>query len=191
MKLSALLGFACLLQVNHAYIRTHDNRLAAIDEPQTATRIFLQAPAADTTVDAALNKLYKHGMPMLLLKAKAILGKGFHLTKAVDPGDFDDYTWQTKSGLQYNFEDINYNEKGIELDRLTITAKQVVKHPLGIYLNRSTLGECKKTFAGLKKSVDERTYKFSKNKVWYFLEFNKKNVLVKIKSVEWDTDYSG
>jgi hypothetical protein len=186
MKLLTLLSLACLLQANNTYMHINDDRLATV-----ARETFLQPQPADTIMDAALNKVYKHGMPMLLSVAKSVLGNSYQLTKAVDPGDFDDYTWQTKSGLQYNFEDINYNEKGVELDRLSITAKQVVKHPLGIYLNRSTIAECKKAFAGLKKSLDERTWKFQKNKVWYFLVFNKKNVLVKIKSVEWDTDYSG
>ena len=191
MKLSALLGLSCILQVNHAYIHTNNNRQVAVKEQTIAQGVFLQAQPADTAIDAGISKLYKHGMPMLLSYAKAVLGNTYHFSKAGDPPDFDDYTWQTKAGIQYNFEDINYNEKGVELDRLTITSKLVVKHPLGIYLNKSTVAECKKAFAGLRKSLDKRTYKFRKSKTWYFLEFNKKNVLVKIKSVGWDTDMSG
>jgi hypothetical protein len=189
MKLSALLGLACILQVNHAYIQ--HNKPAAVNMQTITPDIFLQAQPADTAISAALLKLYKHGMPILLADATTVLGKTFSLNKSKNPGDFDGYTWKTKEGLQFTFEDINYNEKGVELDRLTVTAKQVAKHPLGIYLNKSTLAACKKACAGLKKSVDERTYKFSKNKVWYFLEFNKQQVLIKIKSVDWDTDYSG
>ncbi len=191
MKLSALLSLTCLLLLNQAYIYTSNNLTTTVNKQEHVQNGILQPQPADTSIDAALNKLYKHGMPILLSDVKSILGKSYKFYKSENPGDFDDYTWQTKAGLQYNFEDINYNEKGVELDRLIITAKQVTKHPLGIYLNKSTFAECKKALSGLKKSVDERTYKFQKNKVWYFLEFNKQKVLVKIKSVEWDTDYSG
>ena len=191
MKSLALLGLTCILQVNHADMHTNNNRRVAVKEQKIVQGIFLQSPPADTAIDAGLSKLYKHGMPMLLSAAKAVLGNTYDFSNAGDPPDFDDYTWQTKAGIQYNFEDINYNEKAVELDRLTITSKRVLKHPLGIYLNKSTVAECKKVFAGLRKSLDERTYKFRKNKTWYFLGFNKQNVLIKIKSVGWDTDMSG
>lgn len=191
MKITALFSLAYILLVNQTNERLAKNVFTVNNETGIFQNILLQAKPSDTTIDAALNKLYKHGMPLRLSDAIIILGKNYKLTKSLNPADFDDYTWKTKTGLELNFEDINYNEKGIELDRLTITATGIVKHPLGIYLNKSSLSACKKTFASLKKSLDERTYKFSKNKDWYFLEFNKQNVLIKIKSVDWDTDYSG
>ena len=191
MKIAALLGLACILQVNHLYERSQKNMLFANHKHLIAEGIFFQAQPADTSINEALSKLYKHGMPMLLSVAKSILGKDFHINKPKTPVDFTDYVWTTKEGIQFNFEDINYNEKGVELDRLTITSTQIIKHPLGIYLNKSTLAACKKMFAALKKSLDARTYKLSKGKVWYFLEFNKQNVLIKVRSVGWDTDYSG
>lgn len=191
MKIASLLGLACILQVNHTYEHSQKTVLSANHDHLISEGIFLKSQPADTSIDEALSKLYKHGMPMLLSVAKSILGKDFHINKPTTPVDFTDYVWTTKEGIQFIFEDINYNEKGIELDRLTISSKQIMQHPLGIYLNKSTLPACRKMFPALKKSLDERTYKLNKNKVWYFLEFNKQNVLVKVRSVGWDTDYSG
>jgi hypothetical protein len=191
MKLFAFISLACLLQVNNVCICPDDNRQYAPDEQAGCRNVFLQLQPAQPGIDSVLNKIYKHRMPILLSEVESVLGKAHQIIKVTHPPQITQYTWETKDGIQYNFEDINYNEKGIELDRLTISSKRVVKHPLGIYLNKSTLAACKKTCTGLKKSLDERTYKFRKNKTWYFLEFNKQNVLDKIKSVDWDTDMSG
>lgn len=191
MKLFAFISIVSLLQVNYVNISPDDNRQYVPDELACCGNVFLQLQPVVPGIDSVLNKIYKHKMPILLSEVETILGKALQIIEAKEPPQFTQYTWETKEGIRYNFEDINYNEKGIELDRLTIGSKQVVKHPLGIYLNRSTLAACKKICAGLKKSLDERTYKFRKNKTWYFLEFNKQNVLYKIKSVGWDTDMSG
>lgn len=188
MKLLNIINLACILQFSFHYMQTDNKQQIAVNKPTACMDFLLQTDSVNT---ASLNKFYNHRMPILLSDVETILGKKYMLTKGVNPPETDHYFWETKDGVQYDFEDINYNEKGIELDRLTVSSKQVVKHPLGIYLNKSTLAACKKTFAGLKKSLDERTYKFRKNKTWYFLEFNKQNVLVKIKSVAWDTDMSG
>ena len=188
MKLLPFLGLACILQFNIPYMRHFNKLWPSLHNSAVCHDALLQT---DSVIPTDLRKLYKHGMPILLSDVESILGKTYQVTEDAQPPKFTHYTWETKSGLAYEFEDINYNEKCIELDRLTITSKQVAKHPLGIYLNQTTLAACKKTFPGFKKSLDERTYKFKKNKVWYFLEFNKQNVLIKIKSVEWDTDLSG
>jgi hypothetical protein len=146
--------------------------------------------STDSTDLLAIDKLVKHGMPILLTETKKILGDRVRIDTAKHELDFDNYTWGMNNGTILRFEDINYNEKGIELDRLHFTATNIIKHPLGIYLNKSTVGDCKAAFPDLKKSYEDRAYKFEKNKTWYFLVFNHDNILIEIRSSGWDTDMS-
>ena len=103
-----------------------------------------------------VDKLIKHGMPILLTEARQILGNQVRTDTAQHELDFDNYTWTLNNGTILRFEDINYNEKGMELDRLHFTSKNIIEYPLGIFLNKSTLDECKKDFPGLKKSYRKR-----------------------------------
>lgn len=137
-----------------------------------------------------VDKLIKHGMPILLTEARQILGNQVRIDTAQHELDFDNYTWTLNNGTILRFEDINYNEKGIELDRLHFTSKNIIEYPSGIFLNKSTLDECKKDFLGLKKSYRKKTYKFKKGMTWYFLIFSNDNILVEINSSGWDTDMS-
>ena len=137
-----------------------------------------------------IDKLVKHGMPILLTEARQILGNQVRIDTAQHELDFDNYSWTLNNGTILRFEDINYNEKGIELDRLHFTSKNIIEHPSGIFLNKSTLDECKKVFPNLKKSYENKTYKFKKDKTWYFLIFSNDNILIEIKSSGWDTDMS-
>ena len=138
-----------------------------------------------------IDKLIKHGMPILLTEARQILGNQVRIDTAKHELDFDNYTWNLDNGTTLRFEDINYNEKGIELDRLRFTSKNIIEYPSGIFLNKSTLDECKKAFPNLKKSYENKTFKFEKDKTWYFLIFGNDNILIEIKSSGWDTDMSG
>lgn len=184
MKLTALLSFTCLL-----YAGIANNTVSNINTASAKFSIA-QTNAAAPTGDSALVKIYKHKMPILLSEVKTILGKEYKFIKPVLPTDRATYIWDAVNGIVYSFEDINYNEKGVELDRLTITAKQEIKHPLGISINSTTYSACKKLYPALKKSNEPNIFKFQKNKTWYFLEFNKQKVLTKIISTNWDTDMS-
>ena len=144
----------------------------------------------DSAKLSQIDKLIKHGMPILLTEARQILGNQVRIDKAQHELDFDNYTWNLNNGTTLRFEDINYNEKGIELDRLNFTSKNIIEHFSGIFLNKSTLDECKKVLPNLKKSLENKTYKFEKNKTWYFLIFSNDNKLIEIKSSGWDTDMS-
>lgn len=148
------------------------------------------SPLSDSVNLLLLAKLVKHGMPILLSEAKLILGNQVQIDKPKHELDFEDYTWNLSNGITLRFEDINHNEKGVELDRLHVTSKKIIKHPYNVYLNKSTLDDCKKAFPNLKKAYDERTYKFEKNKTWYFLIFSQNNILIEINSSGWDTDMS-
>ena len=144
----------------------------------------------DSLIGIRINQIFSHGMPILLPKAQNILGERFKIDTAKKQLDFDRYTWNLNDSVKLQFEDINYNEKEIELDKLYFSSKYIVRHPLGISLNKSTLSDCNRIFAGLKKANGKQTFKLLKNKTWYFLVFNNKNVLIEIKSSGWDTDLS-
>lgn len=184
MKLTALLSFALLLQASIELTNISN------DYALQAKPLLAQKHDEVPTEETALEKIYKHKMPLLLSKAKAILGKEYTFIKPVLPTDRATYIWKTETGIVFSFEDINHNEHGVELDRLTITAKQEVRHPLGINLNSSAYSDCRKLYPALKKANDPNTYKLQKNKTWYFLKFNKQKVLIKIISSNWDTDMS-
>ena len=145
-------------------------------------------PLTDSSDLVQISKIVEHGMPILLTEAQQILGKQVQIDTAIQELDFDSYSWKLNNGTTLRFEDINYNEKGIELDRLHFTSKNPIEHPLSVFLNKSTLAECKKVFPNLKKAYAKQTYKLEKNKTWYFLMFNNNNVLIEIKSSGWDTD---
>lgn len=187
MSLLAILALTGIFQIN--------NEVALVtSQPQPFTVKNYTANSRPSLTDSPfvlqLDKLVKHGMPIKLSEAKLILGNNFHFKKAKQELDFDIYSWELSNGILLQFEDINYNENGIELDKLHFTAKNIVKHPLGVYLNRSTYTDCKKQFPQLKKAYAQGTYKFEKDKTWYFLRFNKNNVLIKIISLGWDMDMS-
>ena len=147
-------------------------------------------PLADSMDLLRINKIVANGMPILLTEAQQILGTQFQLDTAIRELDFDNYTWKFNNGTTLRFEDINYNEKGVELDRLHFTSKNVIEHPLSVFLNKSTFDECKKGLPNLKKSRDKQTFKLERNKTWYYLTFSNNNVLIEIKSAGWDTDKS-
>ncbi len=167
--------------------------------PSTSTPDSVSIKASTNKPDiinahALLDKIFNNGMPILLSKAKAILGDKFIYKKAEGEGSFDFYTWNVTDGSELNFEDINYNENGVELDALTISTKtkNIIECPFGLVLNQSTFTNCKSLFPALTKANgDEKDYKFLKDKIWYYLKFDKDNILKEIRCAGWEIDTTG
>ena len=157
---------------------------------QSSTKNNQKVSTNDSLIAIRINQIFNQGMPILLRKSQNILGDRFKIDTAKKQLDFDKYTWILNDSVKLQFEDINYNEKEIELDKLYFLSKYIVQHPLGISLNKSTLSECRSIFSNLKKANGKQTFKLLKNKTWYFLVFNNKNILTEIKSSGWDTDLS-
>ena len=157
---------------------------------QSSTKNIQKVATNDSLISIRINQIFNNGMPILLPRAKNILGDRLTIDTAIKQLDFDRYIWILNDSVKLQFEDINYNDKVIELDKLYFSSKYIVRHPLGISVNKSNLSECKSIFSGLKKANGKQTFKLLKNKTWYFLVFNNKNILTEIKSSGWDTDLS-
>jgi hypothetical protein len=129
--------------------------------------------------DSKLVELFQLERPDSLDLLKSVFGEPKMVERIAPTTDpYQSSTWELSDGTIIWFDDYQVSGTSVEAKGI-----QVIKTPLGISINQSTLDDCKKIIKDIKQSDISGEFeilKFKNDNVWYFLTFDKKSKLLKV-----------
>src|SRR5690606_34273319 len=124
--------------------------------------------ADSNPVNNQLANIFQIGVPVTYKKLKSILGGETKIVKEewiTGEGTYDVFIWELVDGAILEL-DASY-EGGLIL---SAKGQHIVKTPLDISINQSTLNDCKTKFQNLQKGQSYNNFirwKFKKGKTWH------------------------